>query len=485
MELKIKHTKENNTACLVLGLLIQAFMLAASFLYKEGRWFSTTVMVAVILVCIVVEVVGFIKLSDSENGHFPLLIGLAISYMVILLGSFHTTYMWAFGTLIGMLVIIYDDVKVARLACATAFTENLIFIIMYYAMGFNADSTSRFMVPTNFAFVVLFCVICYKVVMTNARQRGETMDDISRRNDEQTKQAEIIKTTSEKIAAKLEEADVAMVELSSKVHASSEAVEQISDSVSMTAQAIQTQTEMNSNISQSLDNISDESKEMKELAGVVMNNIEAGNVIIANLQQQAAETAEVNRQTSEMTAELAQSASTVNEIIGSILSISNKTNLLALNASIEAARAGEAGRGFAVVADEIRQLSESTKASAEMIASTINELIKSVELASENMNKSVESSNQQGEMIQETGAKFEDIRSSVNELAKNVERIAGNVQECAVATGKVTDAISDLSAMSEEVAASSESSLTLTNDCVTDMDLTNQILMDILDLSRN
>jgi methyl-accepting chemotaxis protein len=77
----------------------------------------------------------------------------------------------------------------------------------------------------------------------------------------------------------------------------------------------------------------------------------------------------------------------VTSILGEVKSIADQTNLLALNAAIEAARAGEAGRGFAVVADEVRKLSQDSNQFSDKIRDVVDAARKNIESAQQTVAK--------------------------------------------------------------------------------------------------
>ncbi|HLA36280.1 MAG TPA: methyl-accepting chemotaxis protein [Rhodocyclaceae bacterium] len=101
----------------------------------------------------------------------------------------------------------------------------------------------------------------------------------------------------------------------------------------------------------------------------------------------------------DLTESIAQRTQSVQAILSEIGAIAKQTNLLALNAAIEAARAGEAGRGFAVVADEVRDLSGRTTQFSQQINGLMQNMKTSVRqtevalqrMAGQDMNFALES----------------------------------------------------------------------------------------------
>lgn len=114
---------------------------------------------------------------------------------------------------------------------------------------------------------------------------------------------------------------------------------------------------------------------------------------------------------SERVEKLKQSSEEILSILSVISGIADQTNLLALNAAIEAARAGEAGRGFAVVADEVRQLSLNTQKSLDQTDKTVNAVTGSIQSIQQTINKI-------DLFMERIGANSTELSGKMNELAE-------------------------------------------------------------------
>jgi methyl-accepting chemotaxis protein len=150
---------------------------------------------------------------------------------------------------------------------------------------------------------------------------------------------------------------------------------------------------------------------------------------------------------------LGERSQEITGIVNLINTIAERTHVLALNASMQAAAAGDAGRGFAIVAEEVQRLAESSRQATQQIAQLVNNIQIETSDTINTVNKTISQVVTGSELATRSGQQMRETQQSTASLVELVKRITSSAQVQMKITTELRNRVHQIGASTEKTAA--------------------------------